>query len=179
MDIGVEWRPLGRVDVAALRDALLSQPESLWIVDFDVKERKAPGRPTQHVYLTTSKGWPDFQPQRLSGWEPLHAVAAPVIEGMLERHPDGGTIANAFFTRLAPGGSIAQHRDTGALFQHAHRIHVPIVTNPEVEFRVGRSTIDAIEGEAFEVNNWRPHSVTNGGDQARIHFIVDYVPATS
>lgn len=62
----------------------------------------------------------------------------------------------------------------------AHRIHIPIVTNPDVDFQM-RSTSDEeewesipiVEGHVFEINNAIKHRVSNEGPHERIHLLID------
>ena len=46
-----------------------------------------------------------------------------------------------------------------------HKIHVPIVTNDQVIFRVECAQYVIPEGEAVEVNNMGVHAVENRGRQ--------------
>lgn len=65
------------------------------------------------------------------------------------------------------------HQDADAC---AHRIHVPLLTNPDVIFLVGGKQVTMDVGNGYEINNQLVHRVHNGGDEDRIHFIFDYVP---
>jgi hypothetical protein len=58
---------------------------------------------------------------------------------------------------------------------HSHRVHLPVVTNDEVRFVVGGETVNLREGQLFEINNRRMHSVHNDGAEDRVHLILDYV----
>ncbi len=75
--------------------------------------------------------------------------------------------------RLAPGAEVAEHADINYHWHYRIRIHIPIVTNPAVHFRCGDTTVHMAPGEAWIFDNWRRHSVTNGGDAARIHLVAD------
>ena len=176
MDIGVRTRPLGNVEIGALLDCLLGQPEELWLADYSLRQRVAPRQDTHTIYMLFAQGWPTVPVGRLAGWEPLHEAAEPIIVRVLESYPKGGRVVKAIFARLAPGAAIQPHQDAGQLLLSSHRIHVPLVTNPGVEFSVDGSVLPVQEGEAFELNNALPHSVHNHGAEARIHFIIDYLP---
>jgi hypothetical protein len=50
----------------------------------------------------------------------------------------------------------------------SHRVHIPLIGNPDVKFEVlhptlGTQTIDVTEGKIFELNNVYPHQVWNEG----------------
>jgi hypothetical protein len=52
---------------------------------------------------------------------------------------------------------------------------VPLITNDRVIFSVGGESIGMKEGDIFEVNNRRIHSVVNDGRVGRVHLILDWV----
>lgn len=172
--------PLGKVDCRQLTNKVMSLGEEAWRADawrqrdYDVHAQ------TQSIVLLFCDGWPDVTVTRGSGWDLLSAEAEPVMEQVLRRHyATGGKIFRAMVTRLGPGCRIAVHKDSHPSFAVAHRIHVPLVTNPDVEFIVGPERVPPREHYAFELNNLMFHQVTNHGDRARIHFIFDYAPPTS
>jgi hypothetical protein len=169
--------PLGRVDCAALTEKVLSLDESAWLADARRQEDFDVHAQTQSIILTFCEGWPEVTVSHAAGWDLLAAEAAPVMEQILSRHyPPGGQVLRAMMARLPAGGRIARHTDGHPSFSVAHRIHVPLVTNPGVEFVVGRESVPPRAHFAFELNNLMAHSVVNNGDRARIHFIFDYAP---
>jgi quercetin dioxygenase-like cupin family protein len=86
-----------------------------------------------------------------------------------------GYFIRANLVRLKSGGEIAAHTDGNFSLVHSHRIHLPIITNDEVWFAVGSETVNLKEGELYEINNRRVHSVKNVGSEDRVHLIMDYV----
>ncbi|MDF1696247.1 MAG: aspartyl/asparaginyl beta-hydroxylase domain-containing protein [Saprospiraceae bacterium] len=75
---------------------------------------------------------------------------------------------------LDPGAHIKPHRDTGFGLEHGKvRLHIPIQTNDKVEILVEDQNIVMKEGECWYCNFHLNHEVTNGGDQPRIHLIID------
>ena len=170
--------PLGRVDCRALTEKVLSLDESIWFTDarrqtdFDVHAQ------TQSIILTFCDGWPDVKVSRANGWDLLAAEAEPLMQQIIDKHySPGGEILRAMMARLPAGCRIARHADAHPSFSVAHRVHVQLVTNPGVEFVVGRERVPPRANFAFELNNMMMHSVVNHGDSARIHFIFDYAPA--
>ncbi|SMO60215.1 aspartyl/asparaginyl beta-hydroxylase domain-containing protein [Gracilimonas mengyeensis] len=76
--------------------------------------------------------------------------------------------------RLTPGSEIKEHQDFGlGYFDGAVRLHVPILTNPKVEFCVEGENIPMTVGECWFANFNAPHSVANHGDTDRVHLVVD------
>src|SRR5207302_983473 len=78
--------------------------------------------------------------------------------------------------RLAPGSRIKTHRDHDLDVEHGRaRLHVPIATNPAVDFRLNGTRVALGEGECWYLRLSDPHSVANGGDRDRIHLVIDAV----
>jgi hypothetical protein len=78
--------------------------------------------------------------------------------------------------RLAPGAAVAEHRDYK--LGHADgelRVHVPLTTNPDVEFVHRGERVDMAPGEAWYLNFSEPHRVANRGDTPRVHLLIDCV----
>lgn len=76
--------------------------------------------------------------------------------------------------RLQPGSVIREHRDYKlGLADGVLRVHVPILTNPQVEFRLQGQRIEMRPGEAWYLDFGLPHSVANYGQTDRIHLVID------
>jgi len=93
-------------------------------------------------------------------------------------------IVRMILASMPHGITIPVHHDSGEWVKHTHRIHVPIITEPEkVLFRVGHN-INSLEripveaGHVFEMNNQAKHAVSNHWDKYRVHLILDYVDET-
>ena len=80
------------------------------------------------------------------------------------------------FLKLAAGSVIKRHRDYGlGIEDGTMRVHVPVVTNDDVEFILDEKRVDMKPGEAWYLNVNHYHSVTNGGSTDRIHLVIDCV----
>ena len=97
-----------------------------------------------------------------------------ILESRRDQKP---YFARMILVRLRGGGVISKHKDGSSSMLRCHRIHLPFVTNAEVIFDVGESSIKMAEGELWEINNRREHAVANNSDRDRIHIILDYVIA--
>jgi len=75
--------------------------------------------------------------------------------------------------RLAPGASVPQHADVNYHWFSRVRLHIPIVTQPEVRFFCGDEAVHMAAGEAWLFDNWRLHRVENAGRRERIHLVAD------
>jgi len=75
--------------------------------------------------------------------------------------------------RLDPGAVVPEHADINYHWFYRVRIHIPIVTRPEVQFHCGGETVHMGGGEAWLFDNWRLHRVENPTPDARIHLVAD------
>lgn len=78
--------------------------------------------------------------------------------------------------RLGPGAEVDEHRDHKLGYADGEiRVHVPLTTNPDVEFLVEGAPLHMAPGEAWYVDFSRPHAVANRGTTPRVHLLVDTV----
>lgn len=76
--------------------------------------------------------------------------------------------------RVAAGGFIREHRDDDLAFDGGEaRLHVPIATNPQVEFYLDGVRIPMAEGECWYLDFSLPHRVQNRGATDRVHLVID------
>lgn len=84
------------------------------------------------------------------------------------------------FYYLEPGATIHAHRDlTGAGLNNRIRFHLPIVSNPHVDFRVSGERMRMAPGDLWCLDTSYKHSVYNGGSESRVHVVIecDITPA--
>jgi hypothetical protein len=92
--------------------------------------------------------------------------------GQLARLDTG--LRGARLLRLGAGGRIREHRDydlgqpDGDL-----RVHIPIITDSQVEFLLDGRRIPMQAGECWFLDLSRPHRVENHGGVGRVHLVVD------
>jgi hypothetical protein len=97
----------------------------------------------------------------------------PIAAKML-RELDVETPAMLVFYYLEPGAVLHPHRDlTGASTNDRIRFHIPIVTNPGVEFVVNGERIFMAPGDLWCLDTSYLHAVRNDGDATRVHMIVE------
>ena len=78
--------------------------------------------------------------------------------------------------KLAARSSIREHKDYKLGFEDGEmRIHVPVVTNPDVAFFLAGEQVVMPEGEAWYLDLNLPHRVENHSDIDRIHLVIDCV----
>jgi hypothetical protein len=131
-----------------------------------------------------AKKWKTENPDKLS-WSledtPLRAQL-PEAEALLRAVP--GKHHRVRLMRLAPGGGeLKRHADitdpdAGVEFGRLLRVHIPIVTNPGVQFEAwdlmgNRSQVHMAPGAAWYLDTRKPHTARNDGATERIHLVVD------
>ncbi|WP_206364318.1 aspartyl/asparaginyl beta-hydroxylase domain-containing protein [Sphingomonas sp. UV9] len=78
--------------------------------------------------------------------------------------------------RLAPGSVIKDHRDIDlAAEAGTARLHIPIATNPGVDFRLNGTRVGMAPGSVWYLRLADPHSVVNTGTTARVHLVIDAI----
>ncbi len=76
--------------------------------------------------------------------------------------------------RLAAGSVIKEHRDPDLDVEAGTvRLHVPVVTNPGVEFMLNGEPVAMAEGECWYLRLSDPHRVSNRGATDRVHLVLD------
>ena len=179
MDIDVPLRELGAIDTTTLREAVFDQEDAAWHEDKSRQESFYVHDQTWSIILVSvdDTKWPDRDVSQGPGWDRLADVAMPVMQEIIKKHyPTGGEVIRAVAARLKAGQNIKAHTDIHQSFHCAHRIHVPISTNPKVWFTIDGRPYQLEVGQAYEVNNQKQHSVVNKGVEDRITFIFDYMP---
>jgi hypothetical protein len=77
--------------------------------------------------------------------------------------------------KLDARAEATKHVDINYYWQQRVRVHVPIVTFPEVEFLCGDASTRMAAGECWIFDTWRMHNVLNPTPHERIHLVADTV----
>src|SRR5579872_5277514 len=78
--------------------------------------------------------------------------------------------------KLSVGAVINEHRDRGLCFEQGEaRIHVPITTNPQLEFYLDNERVDMKPGACWCMNFDLPHRINNLGTTDRVHLVLDII----
>jgi Aspartyl/Asparaginyl beta-hydroxylase len=78
--------------------------------------------------------------------------------------------------RLTPGSTIHAHRDHDLdAAEGRARIHVPVTSNPGVEFLLNGTPVAMQPGEAWYLRLADTHAVANRGTSDRVHLVIDAV----
>jgi hypothetical protein len=77
---------------------------------------------------------------------------------------------------LPRGARIFLHIDNTRHWDEHHRVHVPLITNPNARLCVAGGFLHLSPGYAWVVNNSVPHGALNRGAD-RLHLVVDLAPS--
>lgn len=77
--------------------------------------------------------------------------------------------------RLDGNAEATLHVDSNYYWAERVRVHVPIVTSPEIEFLCNKRSLHMGEGESWVFDAWRRHNVLNPTGDRRIHLVADTV----
>ena len=168
--------PLRHVDVSKLAARLRAHPE-IWDADVAARDnavlqgrennmaRFKPGCASAHFVFSDQGANACFQ---FPWWDEWKDVLQPILDEILgwygvpveERAHRAVRLQMA---RMAPGGKILKHSDKGGWATGLHRIHVPVITNPDVQFLMMADAegnfvpLHVAPGDVFEINNVIPH----------------------
>ena len=173
-------RPLGAVDIAALKAAVMSISEDVWAAENAGKPNKFEALDaTRHIvfrFIDSPRDWRSSHDR--PAWPHWRAALEPVLaEAVRDYGYARGVFPRVMLAKMAPGGIIHPHVDANPAAKWPHKVHVPITTNPGVVSFFGGAEHRFPEGEAVEVNNLGPHWVRNDGATDRIHLIFEYYDA--
>jgi hypothetical protein len=87
----------------------------------------------------------------------------------------GAVWGRSRFMGLGPGGEVPNHVDVHYYWRTHWRIHIPVITNPNVHFTCGGETVHMAAGECWVFDSFRWHDVQNRGSEQRIHLVIDTV----
>ncbi len=88
-----------------------------------------------------------------------HLQQCPYVRQVLSSF--GVVWSRSRLMRLDPHSSVPEHADINYHWFFRVRMHIPIVTRPEVSFHCDGQTVHMAPGEAWLFDNWRLHHVEN------------------
>jgi hypothetical protein len=166
---------LGSVEVAGLTQRVKDIPETQWISENEEKPNKLNNlNDTRHITFRFVNGFKNvFDYQDFAIWDDWKDDLLPIMEQAAKRLGyQNFRFPRVMLARLPAGGEIFRHEDRMAS-HYIHKIHVPLITNSETMFHVGRQSKNLPVGEMVEINNKRSHAVNNDGELDRVHLIFE------
>lgn len=177
MNFDGNYLALGTVDVEPLRDRILAEADRVWAENEFRQRTFKPHQDTETIFLVFDEDFRHLDPTKSAKFSEYRELLAPVFERLAAHICQRGWCVRCILAKLTAGSVIPEHVDQGFSLANSHRVHIPIITNDGVRFRVGGEERHLPAGELWEINNLRPHSVENRGSDARVHLIVDWACA--
>jgi hypothetical protein len=187
MNFAHDAQKLGAFDITELRAVVAGFDDAVWNADASRQKAFDAHTSTQSLKLIADSDFRHRNPTVHPAFTTLEPRLRPFMDH-IRRHylqtlrqrivaeKNGpGYFIRALLTRLPPSAEIRPHIDDGESLKRCHRIHIPIISNPDSLFIVGNLRFHMREGEMWEINNRRTHAVKNDGAEARVHLIMDYV----
>lgn len=110
-------------------------------------------------------------------WHEFRHVLEPLVEQAIAPvKTEAGVVNRIALVDLRPGGKIDPHVDGQDMAKRAHRIHIPLITPPGVEYKIDGKKFLMQTGKVYDFNNRKRHSVRNKSKRSRINILVDYLP---
>ena len=103
--------------------------------------------------------------------ETPHLAACPYTRQVMASF--GEVLGRSRLMKLTVGSEVALHVDFNYHWYTRVRIHVPVITNPDVTFFCADDSLHMKAGECWIFNSWRRHRVTNEGREDRVHLVID------
>ena len=161
-----------RFDAEALAADVASLPATAWAAHFNtaIYQGDWSGVPLRGPAGGHSPLYPDPSAEQFDD-APLLATS-PAMRATLDAFECPLTTVRLL--RLGPGATVGEHRDHMLRAEDGEaRLHIPVVTNPGVEFVVGGHPVEMGAGECWYLDLTLPHRVANRGKAPRVHLVVD------
>ena len=169
----VKWARLAfHFDPELLRADLRRIEEKPWTLHFNQFDFSGDW---SGIALRSPSGSPSdlFSPPDCAAFQPTEALAGcDYLRHVLDTFEC--PLKAVRLLRLRAGSVILEHRDSDLRFEDGEiRIHVPVQTNPDVEFVVAGRRLILNEGDCWYIDFSLPHRVHNRGTTDRIHLVID------
>ena len=102
-----------------------------------------------------------------------HLLASPYLLDVMRSL--GAVWGRSRLMALAPGADVPAHVDIHYYWRTHFRVHIPVITNPGVEFMCDDEIVHMKAGECWIPDTFRRHTVRNKGNARRIHLVMDTV----
>ena len=117
-----------------------------------------------------------------TAWKFYRQTIIPILDTLFTRLNIQNwekNILRVQLNHIPANGQVLPHIDNGFYANNAHRIHIPLIVSKCIIFKqISKSTWREVpfkEGEMFEINNRRRHTVQQFGPYDRVTMIIDYL----
>ena len=100
-----------------------------------------------------------------------HSERSPYIKQVLATFDE--VFGRSRLMGLGSKCSVPEHRDVNYHWYTRVRIHIPVLTTPDVLFYCGDTYVHMAAGETWIFDSWKKHRVENNSDDNRVHLVID------
>ena len=158
-----------RFDAQALAAEVNALPKEAWTAHPD-------GFPGNNAVRLVSPGGEESDGQSGAMGPTPWLQASPYIREIMAELD--GVWGRSRLMGLAPGAQVPDHVDIHYYWQTHIRLHIPIITDPGVEFTCDGETVHMAAGECWTFDSFRRHDVQNRSQVHRVHLVLDTVGGT-
>lgn len=161
-------------DPATLAADVAAIPRTGWVPHFNTRYYDGDWSVVSLRSTTGEAGqiYPD--PTRTEFRDTPMVALCPALRAAMERF--ACPLLSVRLLRLQAGSAIREHRDYNLGYEDGEvRIHVPVLTNEQVEFYLDGERLPLKAGQSWYLNLNLPHRVINGGATDRVHLVLDCV----
>ena len=163
-------KPLLRLPIKFSAETLASEVNALPASAWTAHPQRFRGNSA--VRLITARGEPTDVIEGAMGPTP-HLFALPYAMQIMAAI--GSVWGRSRLMALAPGAEVPAHIDSHYYWRTHIRIHIPVITNPDVSFTCGDQTVHMQAGECWVFDSFIRHEVHNRGKDIRVHLVLDTV----
>jgi hypothetical protein len=121
----------------------------------------------------TDQGHVNVFPQ----WKTMGPVIGPLVDqATAYLNAPRGIATRIAIVEMVPNGKIAPHVDGQAHAAAAHRLHIPLISPPGVEYKIDGKKFRMEVDQAYDFNNRKQHGVRNKSPRPRVNILVDFLP---
>ena len=162
---------IGEVDTSKIEQHVNNLTQEQWI-EWDLRQNryKVHSATESYPFMFSEYG---EEPKTYNQNSDLWYVVEPLIKRLENFYNrKAGAIV---LVKLKPKTNIIPHTD-GGWFVNTHRLHIPIITHPDITFSLTDKKVHLKRGWIYELNNLVEHGVQNPTDVGRVHLMVDILP---
>lgn len=160
-------KPLIKLDFSFDSSRILNEIPDLWVDHFIPDFSKAGN---DALLLVTTNG--EQNHTHIPPMKPTPALESmPYTKSIWKELGIG--FERARLMRIKPRGEMPKHYDVHPSWDDKIRLHIPVKTNDKVIFSCEDMDVNMKAGECWALDNSGFHGVVNGGDEERIHLVID------
>ena len=176
----MNFKYIGKVDVNWLKTAIESQPLEIWDEDTYRQTMFIAHSKTKTLEIIWDKESLTYGSKQNKKHQNYYLFEIePFLNNLrtlYELEYGSGEFIRVLIVKLFNNSNILPHSDQGISLTNCKRTHIALITNDEITFTVNDEVKNLKEGEIWEIDNTKVHSVNNPTDLDRIHLIIDWMP---